>query len=100
MKTELKTKLKLGLQAVVPIIIIMMVLMSFTLSIVSYSKSVKTDRNVAALTEEVAKLTNDISLSLQAIEAHVSMIEKYAVDNYNFFYGVDRVKVKTNKNQK
>lgn len=100
MTTELKTKIKMALQAAVPAILILMVVMSFTLSILSYSKSVKTDKNVAALTEEVAKLTNDISLSLDAIEAHVSLIEKYAVENYNNFYGVDRVKIKTNKSNK
>lgn len=101
----LLTNLKLGFKALVPIALVGMLVMSFTLSIVAVSRTVKIEDDVTALQKQVVALQEDISKSLQAIQAHVMLIEKYAVENYNWFYGdIDMrnsdVKVNTKSNTK
>lgn len=83
----LLTNIKLGFKALIPIVLVGMLVMSFTLSIVAVSRTVKIEDDVTALQKQVMTLQEDISKSLQAIESHVMLIEKYAVENYNWFYG-------------
>ena len=83
----LLTNIKLGFKALIPLVLVAMLVMSFTLSIVAVSRTVKIEDDVTALQKQVITLQEDISKSLQAIQAHVMLIEKYAVENYNWFYG-------------
>lgn len=89
-------KLKFSFRELSPLILVFLIVGSFLLSVAAFARTIRTDKHVSALassvqslTMSVEKLTNDISGKLSAIDAHVSLIEKYAVDNYYWFYDID-----------
>ena len=86
-------KLKRAMQGIIPVLLVLMVFASFTMSIASLSKSVKTQRDVAALTEQFSKTTADLQLTMSAIEGHLAFMEKYMSDHHTFFYGDAKVTV-------
>lgn len=89
-------KLKFSFRELSPLILVFLIVGSFVLSVAAFARTIRTDKHVSelaisvrSLTESVEKLTKDISGQLSAIDAHVSLIEKYAVDNYYWFYDID-----------
>lgn len=96
---KVKAKLPLIFNVLIPVVLLFMIVSSFTLSIVSYSRSVKTSKEVVELTKLIEQQNKSITNSLNAIEAHVMFIEKYAEKSYVHFYGdVGRVNVKEKNN--
>lgn len=74
-------------KALVPVVLVLMIVASFTLSVFAYSRTVKIEQDVTVIQKQMISLQQDINKNLEAINAHVMLIEKYAVDNYNWFYG-------------
>lgn len=87
------------------LVLFITVFSSLLISISAYTKASKNEKNILALQEEVTMLVKKqtayqltIKNKLESMDAHITVIEKYAAANYNFFYG-DGVKQKL-KNSK
>ncbi len=76
-----------ALNALLPAICILCVACSFVLSIVALSKSISNERTITEVQSSVEDLSRKLDLRLQALDAHVGVIEKYAQANYEWFYG-------------
>lgn len=75
-------------------------IVSLCASFAALNKAQRNEKGIVALQEDVSKLVKsqillqeELSQNIEAIDAHISIIEKYAAANYNFFYG-DGVKQK------
>lgn len=97
-------KVRNFVSSLIPALLALMVVCSFTLSIYAVVRTGKTSKEVAELSQSVATLMEDqqksfrdMSLTLDAIEGHVAFMEKYIGDHATFFYGNDRVTVKNRK---
>lgn len=82
------------------IFIVSLCIVSLCASFTALNKAQRNEKGIVALQEEVSKLVKsqihlqeELSRNIEAIDAHISIIEKYAAANYNFFYG-DGVKQK------
>lgn len=89
-----------GVKRMIPSILIVMIVVSFALSVVSLSRSGRNQKAIAQIQRDVASMSFEICNRLDAMDAHISVIEKYAVDTYGWFYGVDRVTINTNNKDK
>ena len=92
--------------ACIPALLALMVVTSFCLSVFSVVKSNRTSKEVAQLARDVSVLVEeqqkgfkDMNLTLDAIEGHVAFLNKYLGDHATFFYGNERVTVKSKNNK-
>lgn len=92
--------------ACIPALLALMIVVSFVLSIFAVVKSNKTSREVAELSRSVSVLVEEqqagfreMNLTLDAIEGHVAFLENYLGDHATFFYGNERVTVKSKNNK-
>ena len=92
--------------ACIPALLALMIVVSFVLSISAVVKSNKTSKEVAELSRSVSILVEeqqkgfkDMNLTLDAIEGHVAFLNRYLGDHATFFYGNERVTVKSKNNK-
>uniref|UniRef100_A0AAU8AYP5 Uncharacterized protein n=1 Tax=Dulem virus 229 TaxID=3145706 RepID=A0AAU8AYP5_9VIRU len=65
----------------------LMLCTSFVVSLTSLSIGLRNQKEITQIQSSITQLTKVLNDRLDAIDAHVSLIEKYAQANYEWFYG-------------
>lgn len=75
---------------IVPIIFGICALMlctSFVVSLTSLSIGLRNQKEITQIQSSITQLTQSLNDRLDAMDTHISLIEKYAQANYEWFYG-------------